>query len=198
MAPVQAGRLFRIDMKGTYSYIGPSSISSVVGERHDDAVIDHYISGGSEPMLFRDTGRLMPYLARTLMAHCDNIITIVIPGLRYTYFNNLDLVTPDRHSLIGVLVKDPLPRFTSIFDIPALANLPIRNSAEEYQLTGIMNQLDVVHIRVQDFVTAVNQKRPIRFILPGTNLTVELNYSIDDFWDDQYQTTVGYLDLSQC
>lgn len=190
--------LIRIDMKGTYTLLGPYAISAMIGEPQDDAIVQHYWYGGPEPTLFRDTTRLVPYLSRTIASHCNDLLTIVVPGLRYVYFNNLDLVSPDRHAQIPVLIRNPLPRFTSIFDIPDLAEAPIRNAAEEYQLTGVMNELDVVHITVRDFVTAVNEKRPMRFVLPATDLTVELNYSTDDFWDEEQGTTISYIDLSRC
>lgn len=191
-------RSFRIDMVGTYAYLGPSPVFSLMGKPNDDAVVNMYVHGDPEPTLFRDTSRLMPYLARTLSSHCSDIVTIVVPGLRYLYSNNLDLVSLDRHAHIGVAIKDPLPRFVSIFDIPALENSVVRNSAIEYQLDGVVNDLDVLHISVRDFVTAVNEKRPIRFLLPESDLLVELNYTVSDFWDEDYGMNIGYLDLARC
>jgi len=114
---------------------------------------------------------------------CNNVITMVIIGLKDLYWNHRDQLDEHEISLLTYLMTKDLPSFKNIFDYRKVEKYNEKVDIPIHQLFGSITPYDVVHISVADFIEAINNNEPVRINLEGTNITIQLDYEPYDFYN---------------
>lgn len=123
----------------------------------------------------------------------NNIITLVVPGLRDMIWNNIRSVNQEQRPSLEASIDIPQFKFYDIYDYPTVS-VNIRNDdLAQYQLIGKVTLFDVLHITVNDYIKYIKNNIPIGIAIPNSKLIVELYYDKYDFWDDKYQTIVDNI-----
>ena len=167
-------------------------------------------SGGSSNFL--RANNMFPYLWRNLRSsNCNDVVNIIIPGLRNIYYNHRGLLPRAEQPLLESVMERPLPQFESIWNYLSLqgygrmAKSPcgsrsrsfssVQTNMSEYQLFGSITPYDIVHIPVRHFVDAINRKNPISVQLYPLNVIINIVYSESDLWDIEYQQIIDNINL---
>lgn len=110
---------------------------------------------------------------------CDNILTIVIPGLRYKYLDYINFISEsERPTILNYLLK-PLPSFDYI--------------ENKFVMSGTLNGYDVVYMRADDFVTALNKREEISMaVYPFTLILRTKEY---DFYDEDRRELLSPINI---
>lgn len=145
---------------------------------------------------FFQANKIFQYLWKTIdESNCNDIVNIVIPGLRNTYYDNRELLSEAEQILLQTVATRPLPQFENIWNYPSLEGHNKTGNIPEFQLFGSITPYDVVHIPVVHFVDAINKKDPLLIQLYPLNIVINIVYSRSDFWDSGYQRIIDKIDL---
>lgn len=146
--------------------------------------------GGSSN--FIQANKTFAYLWKNLnKSNCNDIVNIIIPGLRNIYYSHRGLLPSSERTLLESAMKRPLPQFENIGDYGKNVNML------EFQLFGSITPYDVLHIPVQHFIDAINKRNTISVQLYPLNVIVNMVYNEADLWDTQYQQIIDKINLER-
>jgi len=183
-ARVQADRIF--------NWYGFEQRSS---DTEDSAIRSVRMEFGGSSNFLR-ANNIFGYLWRNLQSsNCNDVINIVIPGLRNMYYNHRSLLPRAEQPLLEAAMKRPLPQFESISSYSSLQYYDQTGNMSEYQLFGSITAYDVVHIPVRHFIDSINRKNPISVQLYPLNVIINIVYSQSDFWDSEFQQIIDNINL---
>lgn len=181
-ARVQDSRIFN---QQSYKYESEESEAAAVKSVNMDL-------GGSK--LFLSGDKMFGYIWRNPNLK-NQIINIVIPGLRNRYFQDKHLLSHEEQAILNTSMNQQLPVFYNIYDYSSLKGFSEKANVNEYQLMGTITPYDVLHISVVNFVDLINRKQPLRFKLEPLPLIISIEYYDYNFWDNQYQKIINHIDL---
>ena len=200
--PNLASVIIPIWLRDTYARVAAQPLYNLQGPFVEDITTealarDEIVKGLTGSNLFISGGDVFGHLHRTLTdATCNDVITIVIRGLRDLYWNHRDTLPPDELSQLDLSMRQPLPSFKNIFEYRSLAPLREVMNIPMYQAFGTITSYSVVHIPVRHFIQAINMNAPIDIALQDTNVIIRLDYESYDFWDFETESLVKYIDLN--
>lgn len=189
-------------LRNTYGCIHPTPIYNLDGPLRqslgNQELVRDLLSKGIEASgLFLSGETLFGYLNLVLsdnaMSICNYTVTIVITNLRDLYWNNRHILPQDIVVELELAMKTVLPKFKNVFEyLQETNNLP---NVALYQMFGTVTPFSVLHIPVNYFIEALNNKVPLQVSLEHTNVTIQLDYEKYDFWDRITDSLVEYIDL---
>lgn len=149
---------------------------------HDEPIYDHtspILVDEDDPDEVIDT---TPYYTGTNLYRAniqskshDDIVTLVIPGLRNVYYQSKHLLDAEEQHPLSSSMSAESPTFE--YDTSSPPGL------ERFHLTGQVTPYDVVHIPVSKYLNLVNSRRTLNFDLVPTDITLRLTHTDADFWD---------------
>ncbi len=110
----------------------------------------------------------------------DEIVTIIIPGLRDKFKAKKELLVSERNLFLDMLDCE-IPTFKNIFEYKSLEDeegeIPL------FQLIGDITPYDIISIELSQLIETINKKNPLIFLIESINLKIQIDYSESDFYD---------------
>lgn len=192
-------------LRDTYVRTQPDLLYELNGFNEENrdteiAAIDSLSQGITKSDLFLSGGDVFIYLNRNLDHEvCSQTINIIIRNLHDLYWTNRDTLSEIQIRQLEIALKQPLPTFKNIFEYKSLDQLRNTINMPMFQLFGTITPFNVIYVPVIDFIESINKNEPIRAILPGTDIIIELHYQPYDFWDFDTNSLINHIDIeSRC
>lgn len=115
--------------------------------------------------------------------------------MRDLYWNHRSILSQEEISNLESIMDTPLPSFHNIFEHKKLKPLEETSDFTIYHMTGTITPYSVVDISVEDYIAAINNNTTIKIELTDTNMTLELFFTPDDFWDFSEQRLITHIDI---
>ena len=126
---------------------------------------------------------------------CDDIITIVIVGLKNLYWNHKDQLDETEISSLSFYLTKKLPSFEDIFDYKKVEKYNKSVTYPVYQLFNDITPYDVLYVSVSDFVDILNKGEKLHIPIEGTDIIIRLDYELYDFYSFKEGRLVTHLDI---
>jgi len=184
-----------IQLRDTYARVQLEPIFNLEGSKEPTVNAD-ILGHLTESKHFLASNNMFGYIYRTAETiNSNDMITIVIQGLRNLYWDNRLLLPQDDRLRLEQSMGTSLPKFYNVYEYKSLA--PLRKSADmvEYEVLGNITPYDVVHIPVLTFVEAINEKKIIEFNLEYIGVNIALTYKLYDLWDQGYERIIDHINI---
>jgi len=184
-------------LRDTYATVGNEGIFNFTvdpEEVSESDILESYLEGIPNSTLFMISTDMYKYLNKHRDIF-DQTITIVIRSLRDLYWNNRGILTREEISLIELAMTKPLPTFVDIFKYRKLEKIAETAEIPIFQMFGTITPYSIIHISVRDYIGAINNNMPIQIDLIDTNMSIELFFTPDDFWDFSEQKLITHINI---
>lgn len=180
-------------LRDTYAFIHSEPIYNFQGPLNEsdtaEEIAKDFLQTGSN--LFISGGDVFTFLSRNNL--CDHTITLVIHSLRDLYWSVRNSLPREEVDRLEIALKQPLPHFKNIFEYKKLESKRDSYPSPLYQMFGTLTPFSVLHIPVRHFIQALNAQQPLQVVLNGTEIMIQLDYKLYDFWDPATQSLITHI-----
>ena len=189
-------------LRDTYARVQPGPLFNMEGyheqNRNTEIEAAKSLSEKSLPSgsnLFLRGSDIFLYLSKHQDDVCDYTVSIIIHALRDLYWANRYLLSEDEITQLDIATQTPLPSFKNIFEYSSLEKYGKIFNTPLFQLFGDITPYSVINIPVKHFIESININAPIQAQLVGTDIIIQLDYELYDFWDVDTESIINYVDL---
>lgn len=172
---------FNLYLNKTYAIILPEKLEVLESEIGDYRQLIAEISDNNldeifDHNLFINSTDILSVIRNNPERYANDIITIVSSDLFNIYLNHTELLNNNEIIDLRKNLSSERPIFENIIEDNQIRT-PI------YRLTNSINSLNVLHIKVAEFLRFLNNNKPVLIRMKNTKLFVSLSYERYDFYD---------------